>query len=376
MAEMPWHETAPADIAPQKSWIALLGRRDFPVDGVEDYCTFLKEALARRGIALTAARVNWGDQGWFAALWQLRRESMAWRSRWVLMQYTALSWSRRGFSFLALAVVALLRRGNVRLAVVFHEPDRQGGSRWIDQIRGTCQTWVIRRLYQRAVKAIFTVPLETVRWLPRGDNKSEFIPIGANIPERLKRRLPPAPVGPKKTVLVFVVTGAPGTTREIEDIAYVVQEASKVLGSLRLVVVGRGAGEAKEQLEKALEGSKVELVVRGVLPAAQIAEEFDSAHALLFIRSPINHRRGSALAGIATGIPIVGYGDENTVGPVKDSGVEWSPWPDREGLVRGVIRVLSDPQRWLYLHERNLQVQKDHLSWSRIAERYGATLDE
>ena len=33
----------------RKEWIALLGRRDMPTDGVEDYCTFLGRALAQRG---------------------------------------------------------------------------------------------------------------------------------------------------------------------------------------------------------------------------------------------------------------------------------------------------------------------------------------
>jgi hypothetical protein len=31
---------------------ALLGPRDFPTDGVEDYCARLSQALAKRGVAL------------------------------------------------------------------------------------------------------------------------------------------------------------------------------------------------------------------------------------------------------------------------------------------------------------------------------------
>ena len=67
-------------------------------------------------------------RGYIQELRQLRRECASWRGKWVLVQYTALGWSRRGFPFGALAVLVILRRGGARVAVVFHEPDRQAGS--------------------------------------------------------------------------------------------------------------------------------------------------------------------------------------------------------------------------------------------------------
>ena len=38
-------------------WIALLGPRDFPTDGVEDYCVHLGKALAKRVVALQLVRM-------------------------------------------------------------------------------------------------------------------------------------------------------------------------------------------------------------------------------------------------------------------------------------------------------------------------------
>ena len=353
-------------------WVALLGRRDTPTDGLEDYCTFLGEALRRHGIELMQERVRWMEKGWIGALRQISRDSLAWRGRWVLLQYTALGWSRRGFTFGALVALVILQRRGVRCAVVFHEPCRQpSGVRLHECFRGVYQDWVIKRLYRKAHRAIFTVPLETVSWLRKRETKGAFIPIGANIPQRVTRRITPfQSVQERKTVIVFVVTGAPKMLQEVKEISDVMREANKVIERLRLVAVGRGTAEAKEQFEKALEGSEVELVVRGVLPAEEVALEFESAHALLFVRGPITLRRGSALAGIASGIPIVGYSDGSIGSPLKDAGIEWVPGGDRAGLARALIRVLTDPLRWSELHERNVWAQQDWFSWTRIGQRF------
>jgi glycosyltransferase involved in cell wall biosynthesis len=357
-------------------WIALLGRQDMPTDGVEDYCTLLGEALRGHGIELKQARVSWMEKGWTRALRQLLGECTAWRGRLVLMQYTAFTWSQRGFPLAALLVFALVRRSGARVAVVFHEPCRQGGARWIDRLRGACQDWVIRGLYRRAAKSIFTVPIETITWLPKDEDKAEFIPIGANVPQRVNRRFAPGHTDREKTVIVFGVTEAPIAAREAEEIAAVMKGAIKILTKLRLIVVGRGSLDAKEPLKNALKGSGVDVAVRGVLPAEEISREFERADVQLFVRGAISLQRGSALAGIACGLPIVGYHNGEIGGPLKEAGVEWSPWRDRDGLVRGLIRVLGDPQRWMELHERNLRVQENHLSWSRIADRYRSVFPE
>lgn len=361
--------------AQTNTWIALLGRRDMPTDGVEDYCTYLGPALAERGVELRQVRVPW-TEGWLRALRGLWRESAAWRGTWVLIQYTGLGWSRRGFSFGALAALAILRRRGVRCAVVFHEASRQPvGARLRERFRGACQNWVIRRLYRKAHKAIFTVPLETISWLRKREAKAVFIPIGANIPERVARRAAPIGADREKTVIIFGVTGMPQTDREVDEIASVMKGTSRAIANLRLVVVGRGASEAREKLERALEGANMSLVVRGILPAEEITREFESADALLFIRGAITPQRGSAIAGIACGLPIVGYRKGNVSEPLRDAGVEWSPWGDRDSLVRGLTRVLSDSSRWAELHERNLEAQKKYLSWDTIADTFVRSLE-
>jgi glycosyltransferase involved in cell wall biosynthesis len=368
---------SPCSANPVK-WIALLGRPDKPTDGVEDYCTFLAKALEARGTAMSLARVSWMEDGWFDGLRKLWRESVKWRGQWVLLQYTALSWSRRGIPFGALATLAILRRHRVRCAVVFHESSRQSqfSTRWIDRIRGASQDWVIRRLYNGAAKAIFTSALEGISWLWGMQNDhAAFIPIGANIPERVHRRTGPTQPGKVKAVIVFGVSDSPETAApEVNIISAVMLEACKALGKLRLVVAGRGALEAGELFTEAFQGRDIDLVVHGVLAAEKIADKFESADALLFVRGPITTRRGSVMAGIACGVPIVGYRGPEVSSMLEAAGVEWCTLQDRESLARGLIRVLSDSQRWMELHQRNLEMQKNYFSWNRIAERFQAVL--
>ena len=77
--------------------IALLGRRDAPTDAIEEYCQYLGAALRAHDFELEFARVAWLADGWPAAMRELERQASTWRGCWVLVQYTALSWSERGF---------------------------------------------------------------------------------------------------------------------------------------------------------------------------------------------------------------------------------------------------------------------------------------
>ena len=356
--------------------IALLGRPDTPTDGVDDYCNFLGQALARRGFSLTRVHVAWNREGWNCALRRLWRESADWRGEWVLLQYTALSWSGRGFPWGALVVAAILHSRGARCGVVFHEYAGYGGARLRERVRSACQAWVVRSLYRKSARCIFTVPLAAVAWLPKDDEKTAFIPIGANLPEgpdapsELRGRERLASPEREKRIIVFGVTGFPAAPREVADIAEIARAAKTKIAHLRLVVLGRGASEVQGEIAKALDGSGVELEVRGVLPAEEISREFAAADVLLFVRGPITLQRGSAIAGIACELPIAGYGSADPVGPLAEAGIEWAPWHDPQALAQALVRVLTDPDRWMDLHERNLRVHEKYFSWDRIAERY------
>lgn len=360
---------------PPSTVIALLGRQDAPTDALWDYCRCLARALERRGVPLEVAEVAWESRGWLRALLGLWRESKEWRGKWVLVQYTALSWSLRGFSYGVLAALWVLRRRQVRCAIVFHDANAYPGNRLVDRLRRACQCWVMRTAYHLAARCTFPVPREGVSWLPASPNKAVFIPVGANLPVSLngvhQLNKPPRSL---KTVAVFGVTGGSEMLHEVRDIAYAVNRAKTEVPHLGLVVLGRGSREASEALEQALHGTEVEVSVLGLLPAEEVAQRLVSADVLLFVRGQISSRRGSAIAGLACGLPIVGYAGSETGFPITEAGVELVAQGNREGLAEALARVLADEGLRKELQQRSLRAQVDHFSWDVIADRYAEVL--
>jgi glycosyltransferase involved in cell wall biosynthesis len=357
--------------------IALLGRRDAPTDGVEDYCNFLGEALARRGVELKHVRLQWNEDGWVSALRRLRRESRDWRGKWVLLQYTALGWSRRGFPVGVLAVQSILRRRGARVAIVFHEPGRQyAESRHIDRIRGIVQDWVVRRLYGGAARAIMLDPLGKISWLPRGESKAAFVPIGANVPEPPERAERAAGRNdPCKTIAVFCVDFPPYRERELEEISHAVRSAfTKGLG-LRIIFVGKGSTEAKEEVDRAFEGIPVEVVNLGIRSAAEVSRTLAECDVMLCVRGKLYPRRSTAIAGIACGLPIIGYAGAAEGTPLQEAGLQLVPYGDKGALGLALVRVLSDTSLRQELRQKSLEAQRKYFSWDVIAKTLVESLE-
>jgi glycosyltransferase involved in cell wall biosynthesis len=360
-----------------RAWVAVLGRRDTPTDGVEDYCIFLGQALALRTVELKRVHVPWMEKGWVRALLQLSRESADWRDHWVLFQYTALAWSRRGFSLGALAALTILGRRGVRCAVVFHESGRHStGSSWIRSIRGACQDWVIRKLYRESSKAIFTDPLESISWLPQGETKAVFIPIGANIPERLAR---PVSTDDRstaaKTVAVFCLSDPPNRRRELDDISHAARFVTKDGSKLRVIFLGRGTEEARQEIESVFEGIGAEVVNVGLQSAEEVSRRLVECDVLLCVRGVLFSRRGSAIAGISCGLPILAYGGGTNVFPISEAGLILVPHLDHDALADALGQILTDRDLWQQMHDRSVEAQRKHFSWNHIADTFVDSLN-
>ena len=356
---------------PARNWIALLGRGEAIADGVQDYCKQLAGALEQHGVELNLVRVDWAGKGWWSALRELRRECKAWRGQWILLQFTALAWSRHGIPLGALAVLAIVRRSGARCAVVYHEPFSPEATSWLDHVRYTFQEWTIRKIYDSAMKNIFPEPLPRIRWLRRNASEARFIPIGANIPERcpaVNARLSES--NGTKTVVVFCLTGMPYLRDELKDISDAARKAIEDGARFRLLFLGRGTSEAHEEITRSFRELPVDVSSLGVLDAAQVSDVLAQSDAMLCVRGRVYHRRGSAIAGIACGLPIVGYAGETNGTPLDNAGLVLVPYRDAKAAGAALSRVLQDADFHRELQEKSMRAQQQYFSWTLIASAF------
>ena len=351
--------------------VLLLGRRDKPTDGVADYCEKLREAGLSRGLSFEIVSVPWAEKGWRDALAELRKSASAWRDRWVLLQYTTLAWSSRGFPLRAPRVLEVLKQCGARPAVVFHDFMPARGSGFVRHARATSQLRVLRQLYARSNLAVFTVPVDKITWLSPQHEKAIFIPVGSNFPE-LDREIANNDGSPssESTIAVFGFTGGAQGVEEVSDITYALKSVQAKGVRLRLIAIGRGTAVFEEELSKALNGSGIELSMLGLMPAEQLVQSLARAQVMLCVRGHVSSRRGSAIAGIVCGVPIVGYRGAETGFPITEAGVMLVEQRDREGLVQALAQVLTDERLYRELRQRNTAAAQQYFCWNAIASQF------
>jgi len=348
-------------------WVALLGREDEPTDALEDYCKLLAQSLSKKGYSLEISRIAWAEQGWRRALRDADKRFAEQRSGWALVQYTALAWSRRGFPLRFARMIDRLKRARIHVLIVFHDPEPFGGRRCRDRLRRRVQLAVMRRSAQLADKIVSTISPDRVPWMqdPAIRAKTLLLPVGSNLPvmPRKTRR-------PGNRIPMIIVFGFSNLASETSIIAWVLSRAAEVVGPLHLTVFGRGAKVAGTLLLPLLADSPVELEDLGVLEAERAGSLLANADVQLFVRSGLSSRRGSGIAGIACGLPIIGFSDAETAFPITEAGVRLVPIGDREGLVRELVLVLQQPTLRETLRQRNLEAAERYFSWDRIADAY------
>jgi glycosyltransferase involved in cell wall biosynthesis len=91
---------------------------------------------------------------------------------------------------------------------------------------------------------------------------------------------------------------------------------------------------------------------------------------LLFVRGPISTRRGSAIAGIACGLPVIAAAGPETSSLIKDAGVAFYSPQKKGDLGEVLLHVLEDEHYRASLAQRSWIAQQRYFSWNVIAARY------
>ncbi len=355
--------------------VAVLGQRKEAIDAVEEYCRYLGAALEKHAFSFEITRVEWATKGWRRALDELRRKVGNEGNTWVLLQYTALAWSRRGFSLRVPGIIRSLKKNGARCAVVFHDAEGYCGNRLVDHIRRAAQLHTMQEAVRLADLSIVTVPAEKIPWIGRNSRNVVFIPVGANLPSpetawsQEKDR-------PKnlRTVAVFSISGNRAGAEEVESIARTVRYAAERMGMLRLLVMGRHSEISGSQLKEKLLGTSVQVTIHGLLPAEEIVQKLGASDVLLFTKGPISSRRGSAIAGIACGLPVIASEGWETGTPITEAGVVLIPETAKNEFGPALLRVLTDAAYRARLSERSKRAQEVYFSWSAIGARYAKEL--
>jgi glycosyltransferase involved in cell wall biosynthesis len=357
--------------------VALLGQRDSPTDAVEEYCSYLATALLENGILLEVERVPWAEKGWKEALAELRIRAGREQNFHFFIQYTALAWSRRGFSWRVLSAIRVLKESGTSVAMVFHDVEPYYGERIVDRFRRFVQRYTMRQAVRLCDFSIFTVPVERIPWIAGLTEKTAFVPVGANLPapERAwtkqalePRRLP--------TIGMFAVSSGQLMQEEAKLIADIFSHVTRNLGEVRLAVLGRNSTAAEQVLREKLKGIPVEIVVHGILSGEEVVKVLGSCDAMLFLRGAISSRRGSAIAGIACGLPVIAVRGEETAAPVTEAGVVLLSAYAAEDLGPALVRVLKDQTYRSELAQRSRDAQRQYFCWQAIAASYARILEK
>lgn len=352
-------------------WVALLGREDEPTDALEDYCKLLAKSFNKIGHSLEISRIAWVERGWRSALRDADKRFAEQQYGWALVQYTPLAWSRRGFPLRFTRMIDGLKGAGINVLIVFHDPQPFGGNRWRDRLRRRVQLAVMRRAARLADKIVSTISPDCVPWMQDQAIRAKtlLLPVGSNLPVTPRKAQ-----GPGNRIPVIIVFGFSNLASETSMIASVLSRAAEIVGPLHLTVFGRGAKVAGTLLLPLLADGPVELEDLGVLEAQKASGLLANADVQLFVRSGLSSRRGSGIAGIVCGLPIIGFSDAETAFPITEAGVRLVPMGDREGLVRELVLVLKNQSMRETLRQRSLEATERYFSWDCIANAYQSFL--
>lgn len=352
--------------------IALLGRKDEPTDAVEEYCRYLGSALKAHDIHLQLHRFPWEKIGWPKAFAELQESATAWRGQWVLVQYTALAWSARGFPLKFALILKRLKSAGARVAIVFHDVEPFPGTRLVDRLRRAFQIRTMRHALPLANCAIFTVAPERLSWLGGNCSSIAFIPVGPNLP--IPAGTIPSAKNSMPTIGVFSITGGGAGARETELIIAAVTLASEKLGNLRLSIFGRHEELRDDELRRGFRNLPVQLSVEGVVDPDRVIQKLSSCDILLFVRGAISTRRSSAIAGIACGLPVIALTGPETAAPITEAGVVLIASQDAHLLADALVDVLSDSALRETLAARSRAIYEQYFAWPAIGARFASLI--
>ena len=126
----------------------------------------------------------------------------------------------------------------------------------------------------------------------------------------------------------------------------------------------------RAEIESGLAGSGAEIAILGMIPAEEILARLSAADVQLFVCGSVSQRRSTALAGIACGLPIVGYQGLAEGTPIAEAGLYLVPYRDSAALSAALTKVLQDDELAAQLRRKSRVAHAKYFSWDAVASHY------
>lgn len=341
--------------------LSLVAQSGRCTDGVLDHASGLTKAMGDEGWRSELVVVDWRSEGFLRSLRKLRRRLRQTDADRVVVHYSHLAWSRRGFPFGFIALVAVLKSLGAEVFVWIHDPGRVGPRlhhRVMSFVKGrglVLATWM-------SDGSVVSVHPTCIDWISRRTRNVIYCPsapIVGHHPWRGSNSLP--------TVAVFGSAIGP-LAKKAEAVTRVCTRLAQIVGQFELRLVGADDGSAA-LIADMLRGSGVQVRSTGHLDVEGIADALSSSTVLLVVREGLTPRSSTLSAALMCGLPVIGMTGDETCEPIFDAGTIIVDDSDWDAMAVAVGRVIADPVLAQELSERSHDVATDWFSWSATVRR-------
>jgi glycosyltransferase involved in cell wall biosynthesis len=288
---------------------------------------------------------------------------------WVLLQYNAFRYGKWGFApGLVRDALRLRRRKGTRLSIMVHEA-------WVPMIdwRSTLMgLW--QRVQLRTLACLADCVMTSTEALAREIKcGAVHAPIATNItPVPLSRaaardRLD---LGEKLAIALF---GRSHPSRALDYAEASITALAGAHGAERLVVLNLGADAPSLQVSTAVEvrspGRQTEAELSLGLSASDVI--------LLPFTDGVSTRRGTLMAALAHGVPVIGLNGHNTDAMLAAAtgALVLTPAGDRAAFARAAVELTRDPVRMRAIGAAGRRLYESRFDWPLLAQRVASQLD-
>ncbi|WP_395744621.1 hypothetical protein [Prosthecobacter sp.] len=288
---------------------------------------------------------------------------------WLLLQYNPFGFGRRGWCPWVPQTLRKIRRHypHVRIATMFHETMVPAWP-WKFAVMHLWQSHFFRQVCHVSEKAfVSSTRYQQQVARVRPDLPCLHLPVGSNVPlDETPRGLARQKIGLPENALVLGVFGSAHISRQLDWIA----AAARQVGTTGRDVIVAHVGPDSAKISQAMPGVQVRSF--GEQPAGQVGLHLRAMDVILAPFSDgVSTRRGSVMAGLQHGIPVI---------------TNASPWTDSLLLTAAVDGLLAldcndaatfaamtaahlpDLLRARDTGQRAAAFYQSHFAWSTLAE--------